>query len=127
MKPRFGEIWMCNLLERSGSVQSGYRPVFIASNNLNNEHSPTINIIPITSRMSKKKLPIHVYLSRYGDYGLSRPSTMLVEQITTVPADYMQVKLGEIKDDCTLNMIFEAIGIQFPIVSMFAGKSMSAA
>ena len=127
MKPKFGEIWMCNLLERSGSVQSGIRPVFILSNNLNNVHSPTVNVIPITSRVSKKKLPIHVPLANYSEYGLIKPSTILVEQITTVPVDYLSVRLGEIADNETLNQLFRAIEIQFPIVAMFANKSAKAA
>ena len=52
--PRFGEIWMCNLTNKDGSVQSGYRPVFILSNDKNNTYSTTLNVIPITSKMNKR-------------------------------------------------------------------------
>lgn len=127
MKPQFGEIWMCNLVERSGSVQSGYRPVFILSNNVNNTYSPTLNVIPLTSRISKKHLPVHVELFNYSNYGLRMMSTLLVEQVATIPAEYLSVKLGQIDDDIILEQIFKAIEIQFPVVSMFAQKGIKTA
>lgn len=29
VNPQNGEIWMCHLAEKNGSVQGGYRPVFV--------------------------------------------------------------------------------------------------
>ncbi len=78
IRPRFGEVWMCHLTDRGGSVQSGYRPVFILSNNQNNTYSSTLNVIPITSKMNKRKLPVHVELWNYAIFGLKTPSTMMV-------------------------------------------------
>ena len=118
--PKCGEIWMCDLSEKGGSIESGYRPVFILSNNTNNIFSPTLNVIPITSRIKKRKLPIHVPLWKYACYGLYKPSLMLVEQVTTITADRLDTRLGEICDRETLNQIFRAIQIQFPIVAMFS-------
>ena len=115
-RPRCNEIWMCNLSKQEGSVQHGYRPVFVLSNYMNNTYSPTLNIIPITSRQSKKRLPVHVVLESYKDYGLSFPSTMLVEQIMTVSVENMDKKLGSVTDDETLKNISTAIAIQFPVV-----------
>ena len=83
-RPHCGEIWMCYLTSKDGSVQSGYRPVFILSNDKNNTYSTTLNIIPLTSKMNKRKLPVHVELWSYQQYGLKTPSTLLVEQITTI-------------------------------------------
>ncbi len=114
--PRFSEIWMCNLTNKDGSVQNGYRPVFILSNDKNNTHSTTLNIIPITSKTNKRKLPIHVYLQRYRHYGLKSPSTMLIEQITTIPIDYLDKRIGEINDSETLSNISKALFIQFPLL-----------
>jgi len=113
-KPRFGEIWMARLNE-NGNVQGGYRPVFIVSNDLNNTHSPTVNIIPITSRGNKRNLPIHVSLENYIDYGLTLPSTMLVEQIATVNVTSLEKKLGTVADAPTLLQIKNAMNIQFPV------------
>ena len=115
-RPRTNEIWMCNLSKQEGSIQCGYRPVFILSNNKNNTYSTTLNVIPITSRQSKKNLPVHVKLNQYKEYGLSVPSTMLVEQIMTVTLDNMDKKIGSVSDDDTLRHISDAIAIQFPVI-----------
>ena len=117
-RPRCGEIWMCNLSVKEGSIQSGYRPVFILSNDKNNTYSTTLNIIPITSKTNKKKLPVHVELRSYYEYGLKAPSTMLVEQIMTIPADYLDRCIGKVCDDETLCDISRAMLIQFPVLSL---------
>lgn len=114
--PHFSEIWMCNLTNKDGSIQSGYRPVFILSNDKNNTYSTTLNIIPITSKMNKKRLPVHVELWNYRRYGLNTPSTMLIEQITTVTIDSLDMRIGTICDKEILHNISNAIAIQFPIL-----------
>lgn len=114
-RPKCGEIWMCNLSAREGSVQTGSRPVFVLSNDLNNTYSPTLNIIPITSQ-KKKRIPVHVDLFSYQKYGLSRPSTMLVEQTTTVSVESMVSCIGKVTDPQILSDISSAICIQFPIL-----------
>ena len=106
-RPKCGEIWMCNL-----------------SNNKNNTYSPTLNVIPITSKMNKRRLPIHVELKNHQQYGLRVPSTMLVEQIMTIPINCLDKCIGEIVDNETLNDIRRAIGIQFPIVQLMQITSM---
>lgn len=117
-RPKCGEIWMCNLTTKEGSIQSGYRPVFILSNNKNNTYSPTLNIIPITSKMNKRRLPVHVELLSYQEYGLKTPSTMLIEQIMTIPIDYLDTCVGQISDSKILSSICRAIEIQFPIMQL---------
>lgn len=116
-RPKCGEIWMCNLSEKDGSVQRGYRPVFVLSNDKNNTYSPTINIIPITSKMNKRKLPVHVEIWNYSEFGLKSPSTLMIEQITTVPSTSLDYCIGCIFDRKIINDINRAIRIQFPIIS----------
>lgn len=113
-KPRTSEIWMCWLESKDGSVQSGYRPVYIASNDMNNRYSTTLNVIPITSKR-KKALPVHVELERYAEYGLTAQSTMLVEQIMTVSTENLHKKVGRIMDLETLHKIGEALSVQIPV------------
>lgn len=117
-RPKCGEIWMCNLTAKEGSIQNGYRPVFILSNNKNNTYSPTLNIIPITSKMNKRRLPVHVELWSYQDYGLKTPSTMLIEQIMTIPVEHLDICVGQISDNKILSSICKAIEIQFPIMQL---------
>ena len=118
--PKCGEIWMCNLVYKDGSVQNGYRPVFILSNNANNYHSPTLNIIPITSKMRKRKLPVHVELLEYERYGLQQPSIMLVEQVMTISKRSLDRRVGSIEDGRILSDINRAMQIQFPITQIAA-------
>lgn len=115
-KPNCGEIWMCHLAEKNGSVQGGYRPVFVLSNDKNNTYSPTLNIIPITSKMNKRALPVHVELWHYKKYGLKEPSTMMIEQIMTVNSDCLDRKVGRVSDNKTLMDIKRAMSIQFPVL-----------
>lgn len=76
-----GSIFMADLGNRNGSVQAGVRPVVVISNNLNNRFSPTINVLPITSKI-KNNIPVHVEIGRVE--GLNQPSTILTEQVLTV-------------------------------------------
>lgn len=117
-RPRCGEIWMCNLTNKDGSIQNGYRPVFILSNDKNNTYSTTLNIIPITSKMNKKRLPVHVELWSYQCYGLKTPSTMLVEQIMTISIEHLDKCIGRVSDSETLNNISKAMLVQFPVLAM---------
>lgn len=117
-RPKCGEIWMCNLSESEGSIQSGYRPVFIVSNDKNNTYSPTINIIPITTKMNKRKLPVHVELWNYQRYGLKAPSTLMVEQTTTVALSSLDKYVGKIHDKNVLGDISRAMRVQFPVIAV---------
>lgn len=117
-RPKCGEIWMCNLSENEGSIQSGYRPVFIVSNDKNNTYSSTINIIPITTKMNKRKLPVHVELWNYQRYGLKAPSTLMVEQTTTVALSSLDKYIGKILDKNVLGDISRAMRVQFPVIAI---------
>ena len=61
--------------------QSGIRPVVIVSNNKANAHSPVITVVPLTSKVHKKRfLPTHVYIPASAGFGLSCGSLALAEQ-----------------------------------------------
>ena len=114
-KIQHGDIWMCNLLKRNGSVQYGYRPVFILSNDKNNIFAKTVNIIPLTSKLNKRNIPVHVNLLDYEQYGLKSPSTLLIEQIMTVSIFDLDSYIGHIEDKEILKSISNAISIQFQL------------
>lgn len=118
-QPMCGEIWMCNLsTNKEGSIQGGYRPVFILSNDRNNTYSTTLNIIPLTTKMNKRKLPVHVELWSYQRYGLKAPSTMMIEQITTINVSDLDKCIGKVTDSNVLNDIYKAMCIQFPVMQL---------
>ena len=118
--PHCCEIWLCHLGSNGIGIQSGYRPVLILSNDKNNLYSPTINIAPLTSKMNKRGLPVHVELWDYRSYGLLAPSTILIEQVTTVHVDCLDKRIGVITDRDILAEIRRAISIQFPLLSLYA-------
>lgn len=54
------------------SKQYGIRPIVIISNNKANDHSSVITVVPLTSRINKKRfLPNHVYIPSYAGSRLS--------------------------------------------------------
>lgn len=113
-----GEIWMCSLPESGGSIQSGYRPVFIVSNDRNNQHSTTLNVIPLTTKMKRRSLPCHVEIWDYERYGLTAPSTILVEQMMTINKSCLKRRLGNIDNVDILVRICKAMQIQFPVITL---------
>lgn len=116
-RPKCRELWMCDLGKNDGSIQSGYRPVFILSNNKNNTYSTTVNVFPLTTKVNKRKLPIHVDIMDYEKYGLNAPSTIMVEQPMTVDVCRLSKCIGKIDDIELLSEICNAMGIQFPIIT----------
>lgn len=77
-----GDVYLADLGDGAGSEISGIRPVIIVSNHINNRYSPTVNIIPITSQITKAKLPTHVELGLL--INPNRESVALAEQIKTI-------------------------------------------
>lgn len=73
------EFYYANL-DGTGSEQTGRRPVMIIQNDKGNLHSPTLIVIPVTSRR-KNELPTHVFCDE--DF-LSKDSILLTEQILTI-------------------------------------------
>lgn len=87
--PKQYEIWFAELGDHYGtSVQSGNRPVLVISNDVANRNSPIITVIPLSSKLKKLELPVHIVLNE-GDCEMLRnehleDSILLVEQITTI-------------------------------------------
>jgi mRNA interferase MazF len=115
-EPKFLEIWMADLGERSGSLQSGRRPVLIVSNDKNNRYSSVLNVIPMTTKMNKRNLPCHVEIYDYEKFGLNAPSTIMVEQLTVVDKKDLMFRVGKINDDRILMEICDAMAVQFPVL-----------
>ena len=115
-EPKFLEIWMADLGERSGSLQSGRRPVLIVSNDKNNRYSSVLNVIQMTTKMNKRNLPCHVEIYDYEKFSLNAPSTIMVEQLTVVDKKDLMFRIGKINDDRILMEICDAMAVQFPVL-----------
>ncbi len=57
---RKGEIYLFDLADSYINVQSGLRPCLIIQNELGNIYSPTVIVVPITTKIKKTDLPVHV-------------------------------------------------------------------
>ena len=86
-----GEIWLADLGERSGNIQSGKRPVIVLQNDVGNKYSPTTIVVPLTSQI-KNLLPVHCDVGV--ECGLKKTSTSLMEQITTINQSQLIKRIG---------------------------------
>jgi mRNA interferase MazF len=84
------EIYWVNL-ERRGSIQGGLRPCLVVCNNIACKYSPTVIVVPITTK-TKKQLPTHM------DINLKSPSTALFEQLITVNKEQVGNKITELPE-----------------------------
>lgn len=105
-----GEIYMANLPKVEGtSIQWGIRPVLVISNEMCNEHSTVINVVPITSSSTKRYIPTHIGVGI--ECGLKLESTALCEQIMLIQKDILFKKVGQL-GGITMSKINKAILIQ---------------
>lgn len=88
-----GDIYLADLGEGVGSEQKGERPVLIVQNNKGNIFSPTVTVLPITTKIHKSEgMPTHVIIDDIN--GLSEKSAIMAEQITTIDKSKLIKKLG---------------------------------
>ena len=109
-----GDIFFADLSPVVGSEQGGVRPVLIVQNDVGNKYSPTIIAAAITSQINKAKLPTHIEISAE-EYGLTKDSVILLEQIRTIDKRRLKDKIGRL-DDELMNVVNEAISISFGLV-----------
>ena len=83
MNIKRGEIHLVGLDPIIGREISKTRPVVIVSNNINNQYSGTVTIIPITSKNLQKIYPFEVLLAK-GSGNLSKNSKIKSNQIRTL-------------------------------------------
>lgn len=86
-----GDIILCDLGIRNGSVQEGIRPCVVVSNNIGNTYSTIYIVVPSTSKV-KPNLPTHVYIHS------DNISCVLCEQCTTVSDQQVLRKVGKVSD-----------------------------
>ncbi len=109
-----GDIYYADLSPVIGSEQGGVRPVLIVQNDIGNRYSPTVIIAAITSQIKKAKLPTHVEI-KSDDYGLSKDSVLLLEQIRTIDKRRLGEKIGHVKEDI-IEKVNDALRISLGLV-----------
>ncbi len=99
-----GDIVLCDLGSKTGSVQKGLRPVLVLQHNQYNESSPTTIIAPISSVKKKPRLFAHIDLGK--NYGLDNRSMVLLEQLRVIDQENVGELIGHINlQDETMKQI----------------------
>lgn len=111
-----GDIFMVNLPDRDGSVQGGIRPAIVTSNDYNNKYCNTVNVVPLTSQLSKANYPMHVAIGV--ENGVDRESVALCEQETTINKNRLLTYIGHCTEQ-TIKRLEKGIMIQKGISDPF--------
>ncbi|MBP3284674.1 MAG: type II toxin-antitoxin system PemK/MazF family toxin [Clostridia bacterium] len=106
-----GDIYYADLSPVVGSEQGGVRPVLIVQNNVGNKFSPTVIAAAITSQINKAKMPTHIEIDA-NDYGLSKDSVILLEQVRTIDKKRLKERIGHLNENL-MDKVNEAIEISF--------------
>ena len=83
--------------ENDGSLQSGSRPAIVIQNNIGNKFSPTLIVIPLTSKIKNLGQVTYLLIKHNQENGLKVDSVLLAEQISTVNKNKVK-KIGHISD-----------------------------
>ena len=83
MTIRRGDICLAALDPVMGSEVSKTRPALIVSNDINNQFSGTLTVLPITSKSLQKIYPFEVFLQK-GMGNLPKDSKVKANQIRTL-------------------------------------------
>lgn len=113
--PQIGDIYLVKF-SGSGSEQKGWRPGLIFQNNIGNQHSPNLIVLPLTSAIKKSNQPTHVRIPK--EVGLRMDSMVLCENpermakeklgdyLTTLPEEYMsQVAVANLLASSAISFI----------------------
>ncbi|MGB7605809.1 MAG: type II toxin-antitoxin system PemK/MazF family toxin [Lutisporaceae bacterium] len=109
-----GDILYADLSPVIGSEQGGVRPVLVIQNDIGNKYSPTVIVAAITSQIYKAKLPTHVELVAE-EYGITKDSVILLEQIRTIDKKRLKEKIGHLSDEL-MKKVDEGIQISFGLL-----------
>lgn len=78
--PKIGDIYLV-YFDGSGNEQKGFRPGLVFQNNVGNEHSPNLIVLPLTSALKKINQPTHVFIPK--EVGLRKDSSEMYVKIQT--------------------------------------------
>ena len=92
-----GDIFLYDFGKLAGSIQNGYRPALVIQADNFNLKSTTILVAAITTSIKKSYMPSHIIIGE--EYGLNKPSMVMLEQIFPANKDGLKEYIGHICDD----------------------------
>ena len=111
-----GDIFYADLRPVVGSEQGGIRPVLVIQNDIGNKYSPTVIVAAVTSQINKSKLPTHFELDAK-DFGLSKDSVVLLEQVRTIDKSRLREKVCHL-DEGFMSKIDRGLQISLGLVTI---------
>ena len=97
MSIRRGETHLAALDPVIGKEISKTRPVVVVSNDINNEYSGTVTVLPITSASLEKVYPFEVFLPK-GSGRLPKDSKAKADQIRTLDKTRLVKRIGKLEN-----------------------------
>lgn len=113
MKVKKGEVYLVDLKDTYCNVQSGVRPCLIIQNNYGNDYSPTTIVVPITSKIKKTNMPVHVVVEN-GRSPHQSYEMILCESIITISKEQIKNYLRKFDDD-VIKKVDEALAVSLGI------------
>ncbi len=96
-----GEVYVAELVPRSGSEQSGRRPVIVVShdgfNQTLNWHS--IIVVPLSTSINQARRGLTAIPLFSGEGGILQDSVALCHQVTTLDRSKLKELLGELSSE----------------------------
>lgn len=108
-----GDIFYADLDPVIGSEQGGERPVLVVQNDVGNLHSPTVIIAAITTKLTKHRLPTHVFLAA-ADSGIAKNSMILLEQVRTIDKHRLRQRVTHI-NPTIMKRVDHALRVSFHV------------
>lgn len=109
-----GEVYWVNMDPTVGAEIKKSRPALVVSNDINNQHSPLVTILPISSN-TKNPYPFEVLLQQ-GMGGLSKASIIKANQIRTIDKKRISgSSIGPMLDIQTMQQIDQAIKVHLSL------------
>src|SRR5256885_1543788 len=93
-----GDVFIADLIPRSGSEQTGRRPVVIISNDGFNltQNWRSIIVVPLSTSTSQALRTQTIVMISKDEAGLSQDSVALCHQVTTLDRSKLKNRLGEL-------------------------------
>ncbi len=106
-----GGIYMVDLglHKQTSHIQQGLRPCIVLTNDAGCVFSPTLSVIPTTSKELRRTYPTQLPLTPNETNKLNGKTTALCEQIVTVTKEQFQFKIGDLTEK-ELNDLIQHLG-----------------
>lgn len=107
MNIKRGDVFLAGLDPVIGKEIAKTRPVVVVSNNINNQYSDTITVLPVTSKNLEKIYPFEVYIPKARS-DLPKNSKIKADQIRTIDRRRLVKFIGKLGAD-DLEAVVKAI------------------